>query len=182
MAAFLTLLKRNFVKWSGVRAGQSALNSLTEGLHSIKSNASSTATSQRVAATSQRVEVRPSVLAQHDHLAIDHKAFRLDTASSEDDGREAVAPFITAALPATDAGAHPVDHQPIAVMLDFVNPERAGRRPHHLRRLARSDQAGNAGDLTQHGRTIGLGAERATSSRSSLHSKRLLWRCSNCIS
>ena len=54
-----------------------------------------------------------------------------------------------------------MNHQPIAVMLDFMNPERPGRRSRHPRRLARSDEAGNVGDLTQHGWKIWLGAERA---------------------
>ena len=52
-------------------------------------------------------------------------------------------------------------HQPIAVVLDFVNPERAGRRSRHPRRQARPDETGNVGDLTQHGWKIWLGAERA---------------------
>jgi hypothetical protein len=38
---------------------------------------------------------------------------------------------------AADAQAIPSHHQAIAVMLDFVNPERAGRWPRRLRRQAR---------------------------------------------
>ncbi len=37
-------------------------------------------------------------------------------------------------------------------MLDFVNPERAGRRSHRLRRQARLDEAGRS--LHDHGRAI----------------------------
>ena len=37
--------------------------------------------------------------------------------------------------------AIPAHHQPIAVMLDFVDPQRAGWRSRHLRRLARFDKA-----------------------------------------
>jgi hypothetical protein len=41
----------------------------------------------------------------------------------------------------------PAHHQSVAIVLDFVNPERAGRRSGHLRRLARFDEAGG----TPHG-------------------------------
>jgi hypothetical protein len=40
----------------------------------------------------------------------------------------------------SSALAVPAHHQPIAVMLDFVDPERAGRWSRHLRRLARFDE------------------------------------------
>jgi hypothetical protein len=43
---------------------------------------------------------------------------------------------------AADAQAIPAHHQPIAVMFELVDPERAGRWPGHLRRLARFDDAG----------------------------------------
>jgi hypothetical protein len=59
---------------------------------------------------------------------------------------------------AADAGAIPAHHQPIAVMLDFVDPQRAGRRSSHLRRLARFDEAGGTPPL-DHDRRIG---QRAT--------------------
>ena len=39
-----------------------------------------------------------------------------------------VGPVIAVARDAADARAFPAHHQPIAVVLDFVNPERAGRR------------------------------------------------------
>jgi hypothetical protein len=42
-------------------------------------------------------------------------------------------------------------HQPVAVVLDFVDPERAGRWPRHHRRLARFDEAGRQ----DHGRRMG---------------------------
>ena len=53
------------------------------------------------------------------------------------------------ACEAASALAIPSHHQPIAVMLDFVNPERAGRRLRRLRRQARLDEAG--GTLQDHG-------------------------------
>ena len=61
---------------------------------------------------------------------------------SVDDGREAVGPVMAVAGEAADARAVPAHHQPIAVVLDFVNPQRAGRRPGRLRRQARFDEAG----------------------------------------
>ena len=45
-----------------------------------------------------------------------------------DDGREAVGPIMAVAGEAADPRAIPAHHQPIAVVLDLVNPERAGRR------------------------------------------------------
>jgi hypothetical protein len=44
----------------------------------------------------------------------------------EDDGREAVAPIMAVACEAADARVIPAHHQPVAVMLDFVDPQRAG--------------------------------------------------------
>jgi len=51
---------------------------------------------------------------------------------------------ITAAVAgeAADPRVIPANHQPIAVMLDFVDPQRAGRWPRHPRRLAGCDEAG----------------------------------------
>ena len=65
---------------------------------------------------------------------------RPDAVGSVNDGREAVGPVMAVAGEAADAGAVPANHQPIAVMLDFVNPERAGRWSRHLRRQARCDE------------------------------------------
>jgi hypothetical protein len=45
-------------------------------------------------------------------------------------------------LEAANAQAIPAHHQPVTVMLDLVNPERAGRRSGYLRRQARFDEAG----------------------------------------
>ena len=54
------------------------------------------------------------------------------------------------------AGAIPAHHQPIAVVLDFMNPQRAGRWPRHLRRQAWLDEAGG----TPHGHSRRLGQRR----------------------
>ena len=65
---------------------------------------------------------------------------RPDAVGSVNDGREAVGPVMAVAGEAADARAIPAHHQPVAVMLDFVNPERAGRRSGHLRRQAWLDE------------------------------------------
>ena len=69
------------------------------------------------------------------------------------DGREAVGPVMAIASEAADARAIPAHHQSIAVMFDFVNPERAGRWPGHLRWQAWFDEAGETPH--DHGRRIG---------------------------
>ena len=69
-----------------------------------------------------------------------------------DDGREAVGPVIAVAAEAADAQAIPAHHQPVAVMLDFVNPERVGGRPVCLGELAGFDETGGAAQ--DHGRRI----------------------------
>jgi hypothetical protein len=43
--------------------------------------------------------------------------------------------------------AIPAHHQPVAVMLDFVNPHWAGRWPRYLRRQAWFDEAGGTPPL-----------------------------------
>lgn len=58
------------------------------------------------------------------------------------DGWGAVGPIMASAREAADPRAIPAHHHPVAVMLDFVDPQRAGRWwPRHLRRLARFDEA-----------------------------------------
>ena len=41
------------------------------------------------------------------------------------DGREAVSPIVAVAGKAAHPRTVPADHQPVAVMLDFVDPQRA---------------------------------------------------------
>jgi hypothetical protein len=83
-------------------------------------------------------------------------------AAGLDNGREAVGPVMAVAGEAADARAVPAHHQPVAVMLDFVNPQWAGRWPRHLRRLARFDEAGGTPPLQDHDRRIGWRAREAT--------------------
>ena len=77
----------------------------------------------------------------HD-LAVDQERRGPDAEGGINDGREAVGPVMAVAREAADARTIPAHHQPIAVMFDFVNPQRAGRRSSRLRRLARLDEAG----------------------------------------
>ena len=67
---------------------------------------------------------------------------RLEAERSINDGREEVSPIMTIAGEAADPPAIPAHHQPIAVMLDLMNPQRAGRWAARLRRQARCDEAG----------------------------------------
>jgi hypothetical protein len=69
-----------------------------------------------------------------------------------DNSREAIGPVVAVAGEAADARANPAHHQSVAIVLDFVDPQWAGRWPCHLRRLARFDEAG--GTPQGHGRRI----------------------------
>ena len=71
---------------------------------------------------------------------------------------EAVGPVMAVAGEAADALAIPAHHQPVAVMFDFVDPQRAGR-PHRLRRQTWFDEAG--GTPHDHGRTATTAAPPA---------------------
>jgi hypothetical protein len=76
--------------------------------------------------------------------------------------QEAIRPVMTVAREARDARAIPSHHEPITVVLEFVNPQRAGRRSGHLRRQARFDEAG--GTPHDHDR-IGLWPDSSTARR-----------------
>jgi hypothetical protein len=80
------------------------------------------------ASAPQRTEVWRPVVAGDHRLAVDQERRRLDAVRSLNDGREAIRPVMTVAREAADARAIPAHHQPIAVMFDLVDPERAGRR------------------------------------------------------
>jgi hypothetical protein len=86
----------------------------------------------------------------------------LDAAGSVNDNREAVSPIMAVAREAADTLAIPAHHQAAAVMLDFVNPERAGRWPRGLRRLARFDEAGGSlACLRAHAEDVGVDGRMA---------------------
>ena len=98
----------------------------------------------------QRMEVRCPVLAGNHGLAVDQERMRVDAKRGVNDGGEAVGPVMTVAGEAVDAPVIPAHHQPVAVMLDFVNPQLTGRRYGDLRRQARFDEA--RGTSQNHGR------------------------------
>jgi hypothetical protein len=93
------------------------------------------------------MKVRRAVVAGDHCFAVDQERRCLDAAGSLNDGREAVGPVMAVAGETADALAISAHHQPVAVMLDFVDPCRAGRWPRHLRRLARFDEAGGTPPL-----------------------------------
>jgi hypothetical protein len=75
--------------------------------------------------SSQRVEVRHPVIAGDDRLTVDQERRRPDVSGSVDDTCEAVGPVMVIAGEAANAGAIPAHHQPVTIVFDFVNPERA---------------------------------------------------------
>jgi hypothetical protein len=107
------------------------------------------------ASAPQRMEVRCPVVAGDHRLAVDQERRCLEPGGCLDNGREAVGQVMAVAREATDARAVPAHHQPIAVMLDFVDPRWAGWWSRHLRRLARFDEAGGTPPLQDHDRRIG---------------------------
>jgi hypothetical protein len=90
------------------------------------------------------VKVWRAVVAGDHRLAVDQERRCLDAERGGNDGRETIGPIMAVAREAADARAIPANHQPVAVVLDFMNPERAGGRPRRLRGLARFDEAGGS--------------------------------------
>ena len=68
-----------------------------------------------------------SYLGDH-RLAVNQERLRLEAERGVNDGREALGPVIAATCEAADPRAVPAHHQPMAVVLDLVHPERAGGR------------------------------------------------------
>ena len=79
-----------------------------------------------------KIRTAAFIVAGDHRLAVDQERLRLDAVRSINDGREAIGPIMTVAREAADPRAIPAHHQPIAVVLDLMNPERAGRWPRHL--------------------------------------------------
>ena len=96
----------------------------------------------------QRMKVRRAVFAGNHHLAVDEERRRCNAECSINDGRETVGPVMPVAGEAANPRAIPPHHEPVAVVFDFVNPERAGRR--------RSTFDGRHGSMKPEGRTIML--------------------------
>src|SRR5262249_57353353 len=85
-------------------------------------------------------------------LAVDQAGADRERADRCDDEREACRPVDTVARQEMHATARAPGHQPIAVVLDLVNPVRALGRSGGRGGKARLDEArGPAGTQTQHG-------------------------------
>src|SRR4051812_171637 len=93
------------------------------------------------AAAVQRLEIRKAIISAHHHLAIDQERLRLDAAGGLHDSRKPGGPSHPRAFAA--------DHQPEAVVLDFMNPQWSGRRLDRLRGSAGFDELGLLGWGTQ---------------------------------
>ena len=74
----------------------------------------------------QCMEVRPAVISGDYDFAVDQERMCLKASSGFDNGREAVGPIVAVPREAAHAQAIAARHQPVAVVLDFVNPQRAG--------------------------------------------------------
>jgi hypothetical protein len=73
----------------------------------------------------QCMEVRRPVVACDHDLTIDQKRRCLDASGGLNDSWEAIGPVMAVAREAADPRAVPPHHQPVAVMLDLMSPERA---------------------------------------------------------
>jgi hypothetical protein len=107
---------------------------------SIRSKANSTASCPRRLLRSAWKSGVPSSL--RTSLTVDQERLRLHAERSFNDGREANRPAMSIAREAADPRAIPAHHQAVAVVLDFVNPERARRWARRLGGQARFDEAG----------------------------------------
>ena len=99
------------------------------------------------------MEVQHPVIAGDHDLAVDQERLRLEAAAASTiAGKRSAQSWLLRV--SSGRASHPGANQPIAVMLNFVNPQWAGRRPGHLRRQARFEEAGGASTLRNHGRRI----------------------------
>ena len=76
----------------------------------------------------QPLEHREPVLIAGDRLAIDQARADLEPVNGLDDERIARCPIVSVPRQQAYANGIPARHEPVAVVLDFVNPVRAGRR------------------------------------------------------
>jgi hypothetical protein len=87
-----------------------------------------------------------NAIAVADHrLAVDRQRPRLELGRGSRDGRISVGPVEAAACKQPHRVAVAPDLQPVAVVLDFVDPIRPGRRLRGKRRDARRDEIGRVG-------------------------------------
>src|SRR5437764_7094361 len=101
---------------------------------------------------------RKPVLVANYGLAIDQTGANWQLADRHGDKGKAVREVVSVACNQSDAGTIAAGQDAEAVMLDFVNPVRAGRRHLRWRRQTRLNYSQpGAGTLTQrHGRLIGI--------------------------
>src|SRR5882724_4685094 len=76
----------------------------------------------------QQVEHGEPIFVADNDLAIDQARLDHWQTDCRHDGREQLAPVIAVAGEQTDGSAVPPGHQPVAVVLDLVQPARSGRR------------------------------------------------------
>jgi hypothetical protein len=105
-----------------------------------------------VLAAVQAIEIGDAIVITHRHLAVDRRV-RAERGRSRYDQRIAVAPVVAAAGEEAHANAAPADDQPIAVVLDFVNPLRPYRDLIGARRDAGLDEAHGAAHRRRPGAT-----------------------------
>jgi hypothetical protein len=87
------------------------------------------------------VEVAPSVVREHDRLAVDQRPIHIETANRLGDRRKPVGEVRAAAAPDLDALALLAGEDAETVMLDLVQPARSGGRAIGERGLARVNEA-----------------------------------------
>jgi len=80
------------------------------------------------------LEVRRAVLSGDYDFAVDQERVSLKAGGGFDNRRKAVGPVVAVPGETAHAQAVPAHHEPITIVFDFVNPQRAGRRPGYLRR------------------------------------------------
>ncbi len=88
------------------------------------------------------LENRQPVIVTAHSLAIDQAGPQSERVDGLDDQREAARPVVAVAGEQADAGRVAAGHQPIAIVLDLVNPVRAARRSFGGGRKAGLDEAG----------------------------------------
>jgi hypothetical protein len=79
---------------------------------------------------------------QHNRLAVDREALRLDPPGGSRNRGPSHRPVIRVAAVKPDRGTISADDHPIAVMFDFVNPVGADRRLLSFNRLSGDDESG----------------------------------------
>ena len=96
----------------------------------------------RSLSSAKLIEPGQAVRPQHDRLAVNREAFGFDTLGGSGDRRQSRSPVKGVASVQPDRGTVPAHNQPVAVMLDFMDPICTGRRFSSFDRLGRDDEPG----------------------------------------